>query len=244
MKKALVSYSAGIDSTTLAFLLREKGYDVTLATFKDGPANDYSLEEDYCNYNEVMDLDSFSKELVWYQNWLSLNFNFKKVIFDFPSLNLFSPIKSYPGIKETQLAEVNGCKFWVGYKSIMCLMLLSYGAAKNYDIVATGHMPYNNHYVDESLESYNYLSTYMNFAYADRVTIPKLIHPFYEKELNSKEKVLIEAYRLGVPLHYTFSCMINTIRLSCGRWAHCGKCENCLERARGFSAINKIDPAL
>lgn len=244
MKKALVSYSAGIDSTVLSFLLRDQGYDVTLGTFDDGVANDPDLGLPYYDNSKPIDRDSFFCELLWYQNWYRDNYGFDSVVFRYPHLNLLNATSvSKQGNEEAQFAESIGLNFYIGFKPLMAMMLMSYGAANGYDIVAFGHMPYNSHYEDENPQAFTDLYDYMVKYYGSRIKIPKPVHPFYEAHLNSKEKVILEGYRLGVPFDYTYSCRSGEL-LPDGRYTHCGKCENCLERKRAFDAIDRRDPAL
>jgi 7-cyano-7-deazaguanine synthase len=52
----------------------------------------------------------------------------------------------------------------------------------------------------------------------------------------SKEQVIREAAALGLPLEHTFSCL----RPLNGR--HCGRCNKCAERQRGFARAGVPDP--
>jgi len=241
-EKVLISFSAGVESTTLAFMFKDQGYDVTLATFEDGGYN--NPESKYYDTTILPDKRPFFLELLWYQDYMCNNYGFKKEVIRFPYLQQITATDiAKPGNKEAQDAEALGLNFYVGFKSLMTMLLLSHGAAFSYKYAAFGHMPYNVHYSDELPESFNKVYELMVSLYGDRVEIPKIIHPFYEKDLDTKEKVIKKAIDLGVPLKYTYSCRADLDRLPDGRWPHCHSCENCIERDRAFKTLGIEDPA-
>lgn len=236
--RALISYSAGIDSTVASFLYRKKGYDVTLATFNDGPAN-YG---ENLIIGKPIDKEPFFEELLWYQKWLCKNYIFNSAEIRYISLNQITAKNALAGNKDAQFAESLGLNFYIGFKLLMAVSLLSYGSANSFDVVVFGHMPYNSHYRDESLNFFTDVHKLMNDYYGDRIYIPTIEHPFYSEDLNTKEKVIKLGMSLGVPFEYTYSCRDGK-RIASGQWKHCGVCENCLERSRAFTALNILDPA-
>jgi len=241
-KQVIISFSAGVDSTVLAYYYKSLGYEVTLGTFDDGPSNSDILGKPYYRDDLPKDEAPFFEELLWYQNWHCNHAGFKRVVFRYPSLNLLTAKSAKLGNVESQLAEADGLNFYVGFKPLMGMILLSYATANNFDCVAFGHQKYNSHYKDESLESFKLLVDLMKYNYGDRVTIPNIEHPWYEDRFAEKEKVIQLGLDLGVPLDYTYSCRRGQ-RLNDGRWDHCRTCENCNERNRAFKVLNVIDPA-
>lgn len=57
----------------------------------------------------------------------------------------------------------------------------------------------------------------------------------------SKADIVRRAVGLGVPLEHTLSCYDPVD--DGGRWAHCGRCDACHLRARGFAEAGHPDPA-
>ncbi|WYW02063.1 QueC-like queuosine biosynthesis protein [Pseudomonas phage vB_PpuM-Pori-4] len=261
--KIIVAFSAGTDSTTAAYYYRKLGYQVTLAVFDDGACND-PLDPLY-DPNKPKDLTNFSDEFYDYvrihQEHTEGHLQFDFVEIRYPQLALLEANKTAkPGRDNAAAAEADGLGFWVGFKGLMAMLLMSHGAANGYEAVVFGHMPYNNHYEDELPQNFELLRQYMVTAYGSRVEIPQIYHPFYRPNFDTKEKVIELAQAIGVPLRDTYSCRRGEVEtrgillplLRGGnsnyvsptyRWKHCGTCENCVERKRAFAALGMKDPA-
>lgn len=240
MKKALISYSAGIDSTTAAFLYRSYGYDVTLATFEDGGVN--NPDSKYFDISKPIDKKPWLVELLEYQKRIGDKYGFNQEVFRFPELQQLTTIYGRKGNEKASFAESLGLNYYVGYKFLMASMLLSHGAAHNYKVVVFGHLPFDTFYKDELPESFDKIRELLINIY-DRVDFPEIVNPFYAPEFRTKESVIKKAIKLGVPLEETYSCRVELPILQDGRYPHCGKCEMCLERLRAFQALGIKDPA-
>jgi 7-cyano-7-deazaguanine synthase len=57
----------------------------------------------------------------------------------------------------------------------------------------------------------------------------------------SKAEIVAQGLALGVPFGATLSCYDPVEEQ--GRWLHCGRCDACALRARGFAAAGHADPA-
>jgi 7-cyano-7-deazaguanine synthase len=57
----------------------------------------------------------------------------------------------------------------------------------------------------------------------------------------TKAEIAARGAELGVPFEHTLSCYDPLERA--GRWLHCGRCDACLLRARGFAGAGLRDPA-
>ena len=246
-EKVLVSYSAGTDSTTLAFYYKNLGYDVTLVTLDDGAYNDPDLGEPYYNPNKEIDKTPYNEELHFYADYYAKNYGFKHIKLRYPHVGALTAL---PGVlrksnnESTVAAETTGgCTFFVGYKFLMLASMLSFGAAHGYKILATGHQPFNDHYEDELPENIQKLRNLWVSIYGSRVNIPVIEHPFYKPKYDTKAKVIKLAYKLGVPLDWTYSCQAGKGRLEDGRYSHCGVCVNCQERVKAFKELGIKDPA-
>ena len=246
MKKVLVSFSAGVDSTTLAYLYQSKGYQVTLALFDDGGFN--VPESKYFDENSPVDYTPFTEEFYYYADYHARRAGFGIEEIRFPDLKSIT-YKGEPDNEYAAQVEAAGLNFFVGFKQIMNMLLLSVGAAQGYDVVAFGHEPYNKHYADEKPEVFQRLRHFMHDVYGNRVQIPQVEHPYYAPEYGCKENIIKKAIELGVPLDYTYSCRgynndMGAVRVTDGRYIHCGHCENCVERLRAFKSLGIEDTAI
>lgn len=57
----------------------------------------------------------------------------------------------------------------------------------------------------------------------------------------TKARIVQEGARLGVPLHLTLSCY-DPVRDARAMWVHCGRCDSCQIRRRGFADAGVSDP--
>lgn len=236
--KVLISYSAGIDSTVAAYLYKSKGYEVVLGIFDDGPMN--KPGDMFFDKSKQVEMSNLSEE---YYTYLALH-PFEYVELRYPQLNaLCATSIASKGGESATAAEDIGLDFWVGFKQLMGTILLSYGAANGFEAIVFGHMPYNDHYEDEKPENFQKLRELFVLNYGSRVKVPEIWHPFYEPELDSKEKVIQKGLDLGVKLENTYSCRRGARDLTTGKYFHCGTCENCKERARAFRVLGAKDPA-
>lgn len=242
-KKVLISYSMGLDSTTLAYVFKKMGYEVTLAYFDDGPWNspqDTFYEKD----RPAVDVSFMSEEWDMYAAWHAEHAGFKVHKIRFPQLNALHAIVPANNEKANH-AEGLGLHYWVGFKMIMGMILLSHGAAFGYDQVLFGHIVSDDAYFDETAEPFEKLLDLMKYTYGDRVVIPQLRNPFREWRCD-KSQVLDMALGADVPLNMTYSCRRSPAVPSAdgtGRFLSCGTCENCTVRLATFRARGMIDPA-
>lgn len=242
--KVLVCFSMGLDSTTLAYHFHNAGHPVTLAYFDDGPWNDPSDALFEPDRPEVMD-NFMAVESDFYAHWHAKHAGFSVVKLRYPQLNaLHARVPS--DNDKAEFAENLGLHYWVGFKQIMAMILLSHGAAFNYSEVVFGHLISDTAYFDETPEPFQRLQELMTFTYGGRVMIPELRNPYCEWYFD-KAEVLAMALQNKVPLDMTYSCRRTpAIRSTDGtnRYVACGKCENCIKRLEAFAKNGTTDPAL
>lgn len=246
-KKAMVCFSMGLDSTTLAYYLKHRGWDVTLAYFDDGPWN--TPNNGFFDANrEVCKDDFLAKESNFYTELHNQDSGFDVAKFRYPQLNALAvqPNVGLPAdTDKAKHAENLGMTFWVGYKMIMQNILLSHGAAYGFELVVMGHLPGEDAYKDEDPEVFSRMREAMQFAYP-RVRMPDFENPYYDWDFE-KTDVIKLAHAVNCPLQHTYSCRRTPAKFvaypHCG-YSHCGECEMCEVRAAAFSKAGLTDPAL
>jgi 7-cyano-7-deazaguanine synthase len=240
-KKVLVCFSMGLDSTTLAYHYKAQGFDVTLAYFDDGPWN--SPKSQFFEADrEVCETDFMAVESDFYANWHAQHAGFKVTKLRYPELNSIHAQCPADNTK-AEFAESIGLHYWVGFKMIMAMLLMSHGAAFGYDEVVFGHLVSDDAYFDETPEPFTKLSELMTFTYGNRIKLPKLSNPYQDWGFD-KQEVLELALKCGVPLEMTYSCRrMPAIRGEDQRFISCGECENCIKRKAAFEKFGKVDPA-
>ena len=247
-KSVVVCYSMGLDSTTLAYLYKSLGYHVTLAYFDDGPWN--APTDSFFDHTRPVDYSRFmSEESDFYADWHARHagdLNTKQLGFDvvklrFPQLNALHAVVP-PDNASAEYAEGLGLHFWVGFKQLMAMILMSYGAAHKKDLIVFGHLLEDDAYYDENPLPFQQLYDFMVRTY-QRVVIPRVANPYCDWQFD-KLNILRVATKLNVPLSHTYSCRRTpAVRQDDGRYVHCGVCENCQRRLAAFKKFGMTDPA-
>jgi 7-cyano-7-deazaguanine synthase in queuosine biosynthesis len=238
-KNVVICFSQGLDSTTLAFYYKSRGCKVTLAFFDDGLWNDPN--DQFYDPTRPICLEHFmSEEPDFYARYHKRNSGMDFVKIRYPQLNALHAVVP-PDNSAAEQAEGLGLHFWVGYKPIMSIVLMGYGAAHNKDAVVFGHLLEDTAYYDEQPQPFIELQKFMDETYK-RVKIPRVMNPFQDWGYN-KQDVIALALKVGVPLEYTYSCRrMPALREKGGRFIPCGVCENCLRRIEAFRIFGMKDP--
>ena len=226
MKKAMVLFSGGVDSTTC----------LALAIERFGKENVIPLSVFY-GQKHMKEVEAARKVLHYYgMQGMELDLS---AIFSFSNCSLLQhssetvPHASYE--KQLQSAEGNPVSTYVPFRNGLFLsaaasMALSkdccciyYGAHKD---DAAG-----NAYPDCSEAFYNAINTAIWEGSGHQL---RVVAPFINQ---NKAQVVAEGLRLKVPYQYTWSCYE-------GGDKPCGTCGTCIDRAAAFAANHTADPAL
>lgn len=217
MKEAVAIVSGGMDSTTLAYLLRSEGYKLHLLSFDYGQRH--------------------KKELYFVKQTAS-TLNASWSIIDLSSLKNHlsgSALTDDIDVPEGHYADDN-MKITVVPNRNAIMLSVAYGVAvsRQSDIVATGvHSGDHFIYPDCRPRFINAFDIMQSFAVEghgkDNL---KLYAPFVNM---GKHDIASIGASLNVPFEQTWSCYNN------GK-LHCGKCGTCVERKESFKLAGLQDP--
>ncbi len=218
MKQALVIVSGGLDSVTLAYYLRSKGYTPHLLSFDYGQRH---------------------KKELFFAKLCAERLNAAYSLIDIASLGAFLKGSALTDmtvdVPEGHYASNNMSVTVIPNRNaIMLAMAFSVAAAQNADVVAIG-VHSGDHFIypdcrPEFIERFEFMERASLGEYAN----VDLWAPFLAE---SKEDIIKQGYRLGVPFEETWSCYN-------GGDIHCGVCGTCIERRESFVRAGIVDPTV
>lgn len=215
-RKALVICSAGLDSTTAAYMLREQGYEVTLLHFEYGCK---------AQGREV--------ELV---HRIGSHIGAQVVVLplDYSEFSGQSPLLTDHTISH----GIQGAEFaheWVPARNlVMIAHAVAYAEANGFGAVALGNnLEEGGAYPDNEEEFTHLLGQALDFAVHDGGSV-KLLAPVGRL---MKHEIVKTGLALGVPYHMTWSCYR-------GGDVHCGECGPCYMRREAFRRNGSTDPTM
>lgn len=216
MKKSIVSFSGGLDSTTCLVWALRKGYDVVAVNFDYGQRHKREKE----SARKIAKL--LGIELVE----IKLNIPF------FSSSSLVDIKKEIPKNPVEDIGTKIPSTYVPARNLVFASVLVSYAESidAKYVIMGPNAVDFSG-YPDCRPYFYKYLNLSLRYGTKNRI---KILTPI----INLSKKQIIElAIKLKAPIQYTWSCYQ-------GGEKPCGICDACRLRAKGFKELGIIDPAL
>lgn len=216
--KAVIVLSGGLDSSTLAYYLHEKGYELICISFNYGQKQVRELESaayitrQLNGIHHIIDL-AFMNQYLQSSSLINAALN--------------NPKENYA--KENMLVTV------VPNRNTMMLSLAwTIACANQAKAVAFGpHKGDNYVYADCRPDYFNALNLALRLGTIDsRDENLQLIAPFIDF---TKAEIIQTGQKLGVPFAATWSCYD-------GQKQHCGKCGTCRQRKQAFIEAEITDP--
>lgn len=217
MRKAIVVVSGGLDSVTLAYYLRSKGYALHLLSFDYGQRHRRELA---C---------ALSTAVALYANHTTIDLRTLRPLLAGSALtdDIAVPDGHYaaPSMAITVVPNRNAIMLAIAYAAAV---------AEQAHVVATG-VHAGDHFIYPDcrpafLESFNAMQQLATEGFA-RPDLA-LFAPFADK---TKADIVALGARLGVPFADTWSCYK-------GGDLHCGTCGTCMERREAFALAGILDP--
>lgn len=219
--KAVVCFSGGMDSTTLATMYLKSGYELGLLSFNYGQrhrARELKAAANVAGYLDNLEIAEVSHRTI-----------------DLTSISLPGSALTDPGVEvpEGHYAEDSMRATVVPNRNaIMANIAIGVASAYEADVVALGvHAGDHAVYPDCRPEFVKALRQCMTHALQGFHT-PRLETPFLHK---TKTEIATTGAMSGAPLHLSWSCYK-------GGTLHCGKCGTCVERREAFELAHVTDP--
>lgn len=210
--KVLVCCSGGLDSVTVAYMLRKKLYDVTLV---------YFLYDCLAQQRELDRIREISRDG------------------DFALLEINMPLNIMTGsiVEGSYHREgEGGAEFahdWVSARNLLMLsMLTAMAESQKYGYIAFGgNLEESGAYPDNEQEFGRLFNDLLPYAVQNNVKI-ELLQPV---STMMKHEIVKEGIKLGVPFDLTWSCYGEDD-------VHCGECGPCFMRKTAFKRNGLTDP--
>ena len=216
MKKTVIIVSGGIDSTTLAYYLKDKGHDLYVLSFNYGQKQ----------VKEILIAEKIAKKL-------SIPFQLVNI------QKIGGLLKSSLTDKKEKIPKGHyakeSMKSTVVPNRNMIMLSIAAGYARS---IKANYLAYAAHGGDHLI----YPDCRPGFVRALRMALaesfgyqkpwPELIAPFVSFD---KTDIIRMGYMLRVPFELTYSCYK-------GLDKHCGVCSTCIERKEAFKKANVSDP--
>jgi len=215
--KAVCLLSGGMDSSTLAYLAKSKGYDIL------------ALHVNYGQRTESRELASAKKiaSLLKAKAFLEVNLDY------FTKFGASSLTDSGIAVEEYDPARAHMPNTYVPFRNANLLAIAtSFAESRGADAIFIGvqSLDYSG-YPDCRPEFIAAFQKVINLGTKDTTKIT-LFTPFVHM---TKTDILLAGLELGVPYEHTWSCYRNEGKA-------CGTCGSCHFRKEAFAAIDRKDP--
>jgi len=227
MRRIAVLASGGIDSTVLAFKLAQEGHQIYLVFVRAG----HPWEE-----AELSALGKILKAMDERHPGNPYNLYGPKV--------LLLPMEDVYRREDWSLSGKNvpddrapdAAVEILGRNIVLLSKTAIYCALEGIPAMAIGSLA-GNPFPDASPEFFKLGSAWFNMGLRTKLEV---LAPFRDL---SKDRVIKIGVELGIPLEFTLTCN-NPQQISSDAWIHCGHCNKCAERARGFEKAGVEDKTL
>lgn len=214
-KKVVVSCSGGLDSTTVAYMLKKQGYEVHLVYFL------YKCLAERMEFKRVLQISEHG--------------NFPFAFIALPSVFSGTIVE---GEYHKKGAGESGAEYahdWVSARNLLMLSILTaYAETNNFSYIAFGgNLEESGAYPDNEEEFGNRFNAILPFSTQNGMRI-ELLQPL---STYMKHEIIKLGEEAGVPFHYTWSCYS-------GKKKHCGECGPCYMRKKAFERNGLIDPVM
>ncbi len=221
MKRAVCVCSGGIDSTVAATIASRAGYDL------------YILHVSYGQRAETRERAAV-KEIAAYLNARELKYVELGFLKELGGSALTDPGTAVPIGEEVHLDRYETPPTWVPCRNLVFLSIASaYAEAIRAESIFVGfNAEEAKSYPDNSREFVNRYNLVLPKAVAYSSRPPRVLAPLVDMQ---KPEIIKKGIEVKAPLELTYSCYI-------GGDKHCGSCESCLHRRRGFQMAGVTDP--
>ena len=213
--------SGGIDSTVAATIASREGYKL------------YVLHVSYGQRAELREREAV-KRISAYLGAADLKFTTIDMIKELRGSALTDYRKVVPAGEEVKLDKNETPPTWVPCRNLVLLSLASaYAEVISADSIFVGfNAEEAKSYPDNSKEFVERYNVVLEKAVASFSTPPEVRAPLVDL---LKPEIIKKGIEVGAPLKFTYSCYL-------GGEKHCGLCESCQHRRRGFRNAGVEDP--
>ncbi|MHA1115917.1 MAG: 7-cyano-7-deazaguanine synthase [Candidatus Heimdallarchaeaceae archaeon] len=236
MKKAIVLFSGGLDSTACLYWALEKYDSVSLLSFLYGSKEDEVIERTNKTFADFFSIESKIISLPFLKEFTAkAGSNLSQSVEELPEF------KEFEKLDDKDITIDSAKKVWVPGRNLLFLSIAASAAdsEKNtVDIIFGANIEEGETFPDNTKDFVERMNAAMRLGCMNEV---KVISPFIASD---KKDIVLFLNEKSAKYEFSSSCYRLTGWTKDRRPIHCGKCESCLRRKRAFSNANIEDKTL
>jgi 7-cyano-7-deazaguanine synthase len=229
---AVVLLSGGLDSTTALWKVREDNVNLHTLTFTYGSKDETVSIKVTKKLSQLAGANQKIIKLPWLEEF-SKNFGTALVS------EIEVPKPKSRDLVDTEKAKKMARAVWVPARNLVFLSIAASFAESisgDVEIITGFDREEAQTFPDNSREFVNRINEVLKLAVLEKNI--KVSAPLVDMD---KDEIAELALELGVPIEYSSSCYKPLGFDNKGRPIHCGVCESCMRRKRGFKAKGAVD---
>ncbi len=236
MKKAIVLFSGGLDSTACLYWALQKYDEILLLSFLYGSKEDQTINKISKTFSSLLSIKSKIIHLPFLEEFSQqAGSSLTQVEKKLPK------IESFEQLDEEELTQLTAKEVWVPGRNILFLSIaasLADSSEVPTDIIFGANQEEGTTFPDNTLDFVNRMNNAIELGCLNQI---KVQAPFHDSD---KKGIAIFLCENKAEIGFSSSCYQVVEWTKEGKPVHCGTCESCQRRRRSFVQANIDDPTV
>ena len=236
MKKAIVLFSGGLDSTACLYWALQKYDEILLLSFLYGSKEDQTITRISRTFSSLLSIENKILHLSFLEEFSQqAGSSLSQVGKNLPI------IESFEQLDEKELTSLTAKNVWVPGRNILFLSIaasLADSSKVPTDIIFGANKEEGTTFPDNTLDFVNRMNKAIELGCLNQI---KIQAPFHD---SSKKEIAIFLKKNDAEISFSASCYQVKDWTEEGKPMHCGTCESCQRRRRAFIQAGIDDPTV